>query len=162
MIDDFTADPKIQRIAEAYALDALAFAREGFGLELDWSDDSIAKIEDLLGVLHDQVALLSKEQVLQFATMLGSYVGEVFRRNHGAAWGMVTLQRQSFPGLMASQSSGTFWLWARARSRIVDGPSDNMWHYYQVLIEEHGVPGDRPVLGTAASKKSWWGRLAGG
>lgn len=162
MIDGFTADPKIQRIAEAYALDALDFAREGFGLELDWSDDSIAQIEELFGVLHDQVAQMSEEQILQFSTMLGSYVGEVFRRNHGATWGMVTLQRQSFPGLMASRSPGAFWPWGRARGRIVDGPSENMRHYYQVLIEKHGAPGDRLVTGTATSKKSWFGRLAGG
>ena len=42
---------------------------------------------------------------MSFAKGFGSYVGEVFRRNHGGEWGMVTLGDHRFPGLRTT--SGT-------------------------------------------------------
>lgn len=163
MTNGFTADPKIQQIAEAYALDAVYFAKNGFRLKLDWTDSSVVHVEKILGALHDQLptAKPTEEQIFQFAKMLGSYVGEVFRRNHGATWGMVILQGQPFPGLMAEHSSGTFWPWGRAQNRITDGPGDNMWHYYQALLERYGNA-DPSTQGSSPKSKSWWSRLTGG
>ncbi len=76
----------------------------------------------------------TEEQVSTFAKMLGSYVGEVFRRNHGAEWGMVTLGDDSIPGLRASGSEQLFWPMGKVQKRLVNGPEDNVWHYYQDLV----------------------------
>src|SRR5262245_25957284 len=112
------------------------YAKQTHGITLDWSDDSIRGIERIAGVLHDAYKKTppSSEQLEPFTKMVGSYIGEVFRRNHGADWGWVTLQGSRFPGLQAK--AGTlFWPWGRAMNRIVNGPKDNLWHYYQALIE---------------------------
>jgi hypothetical protein len=140
MEEPFAEDPKIQQIAEAYALDAIDFAAEHFRRTLDWSDASVAHIEAIMGSLHRDLARAnpSDKQVIQFARMFGSYVGEVFRRNHGAAWGIVTLGGQSFPGLRASKQGALFWPWGRAQNRLRNGAEDNVWHYYQTLVEDDG------------------------
>ena len=71
----------------------------------------------------------------QFAKMFGSYVGEVYRKNHGATWGMVEMSGQSFPGLKAELDGTLFWPWGRARNRLTDGAENNVWHYYSELIK---------------------------
>ena len=161
MSENFTEDSKIQQIAEAYALDAIDFAKDNFKLKLDWSDASISQIESMLDVFHKQMATSkpSDEQIFQFAKMFGSYVGEVFRRNHGAKWGIINLQGQEFPGLNANGTGGLFWPWGRAQNRMSNGPEDNMWHYYQVLLERNGTNGK--ATSTSTQKKSLWDRLRG-
>jgi hypothetical protein len=76
----FAEDPKIQRIAEAYALDAIDFAAEHFRRTLDWSDASVAHIEAIMDRFHRDLAQArpSDKRVIQFTRMFGSYVGEVF------------------------------------------------------------------------------------
>jgi hypothetical protein len=80
----------------------------------------------------------SEDQILQFSKMFGSYVGEVFRRNHGARWGMVTVGGDTLPGMEANKSRSRFWPWGRVQDRLVNGAEDNVWHYYQLLAEQEG------------------------
>ena len=132
----FTPDDKIQKIAEAYALDACDFLRDHFHIILDWSDASIQHIESTLDTFHCEAAKAqpTPEQVMGFAKMFGSYIGEVYRKNHGATWGLVEINGQRFPGLKATASDTTFWPWGRARNRLVNGAENNVWHYYSELI----------------------------
>ena len=132
---NFAPDTNIQRVAEAYALDACDYVRTYFRVSLDWSDASIEQVERVLDVFHREIANAkpSEEQVMGFAKMFGSYVGEVFRKNHGASWGIVEMESQQFPGLKAARSESVFWPWGRARSRLVEGAEHNVWHYYTAL-----------------------------
>jgi len=165
MADSFTPDDNIRKIAEAYSLDCVDFAKQHFKLKLDWSDGSVREIETMLERFHAESssAKPTQEQISKFAKVFGSYVGEVFRRNHGAKWGMVALGGDTFPGLRADKDGTTFWPWGRAQNRLVNGPEDNMWHYYQVLVSEHGNPA--PTTGPAPNdpppKKSFWQRMRG-
>jgi hypothetical protein len=162
MPEAFAEDPQVQKVAEAYARDAVNFAQERFNLALDWSDASIAHVETMLTEFDRQVESgwkPTEEKVLQFGTMFGSYIGEVFRRNHGATWGIVTLQGESFPGLQASRGAGLFWPWGRAQNRIRNGAEDNVWHYYQFLVQKNGS--SSPPIETTG-KQSWWKKLRGG
>jgi len=109
----FEPDGKIERIAEAYALDAVDLAQRRFNVTLDWSDSSIQSVEMILKRLHETIAHAkpSENQIFQFAKIFGSYVGEVFRRNHGARWGMVSLGSDSFPGMQIERTKAVFWPW---------------------------------------------------
>jgi Domain of unknown function (DUF3806) len=137
----FTADPQVQQIAEAYALDALDFTEHAFHIALDWSDASVERVEAILDSLYRQKQTmeppLMDEQVVTFAKMLGSYIGEVFRRNHGGEWGMVTFGGDSIPGLRATRTEHLFWPMAKVQKRLVNGFEDNVWHYYQSLLQSH-------------------------
>ncbi|MFM0649259.1 hypothetical protein PQR14_33490 [Paraburkholderia bryophila] len=105
----FSPDPKIQKTAEAYSLDAVDFSAKQFGIKLDWSDASIANVEKALAQMSSSYVNTSPrptdEQVMSFAKGYGSYVGEVYRRNHGGEWGMVTVGGSRFPGLRTASGS---------------------------------------------------------
>jgi hypothetical protein len=160
--EGFVVDDKLQQIAEAYALDAVDFARDAFALHLDWSDGSVQHIETILTRMHDEMASArpTQDQVLQFAKMFGSCVGEVFRRNHGGQWGMVTLGADTFPGMEANKGGGRFWPWGKVQKRLLNGAEDNVWHYYQHLAEQDG-PGSPPPARPPQPRRSWWSRLWG-
>jgi hypothetical protein len=134
-MSNFEADAEIQKIAEAYALDMIDYAKQTHGVDPDWSDDSVQQVERIAALLHDDYEKTqpSPEQIAPFYKMLGSYIGEVFRHNRGAEWGWVTLQGNRFPGMQHKPSS-LFWPWGKALNRIVNGPEDNLWHYYRVLL----------------------------
>ena len=169
----FVADSKIQQIAEASAQKAIEFARDQLGVVLDFSDESIRHLEGSMNRLHSsfQTDRPSEEQVANIAQMLGSYLGEVFRRNHSATWGMVTLSGDRFPG-MSRPDGLEFWPWGRLRNRIINGPEDNIWNYYHYLMtpkEGRPQPGSSgPANPNPSSpveernrKKSFWQRLRG-
>jgi hypothetical protein len=135
--NSFTADPKIQKVAEAYAEDAVDYSAKRYGVKLDWSDQSIGNVELVLSKMSASYSATNPkpttEQVMSFAKGFGSYVGEVYRRNHGATWGMVTLGGQSFPGLKTA-SGINFWPWGRAFERITHGSENNVADYYAALL----------------------------
>ena len=132
----FTPDEKIQKIVAAYSLDAVDFAGDKFNIKLDWSDASIRQIETILDTFHRDLGNShpTEEQITQIAKIFGSYIGEVFRKNHGGQWGMVELNGQRLPG-MQSLAGTLFWPLIRARNRMVNGDGENVWDYYQELIK---------------------------
>jgi hypothetical protein len=131
----FTADDNLKKVAEAYALDAVDFAKANFRIKLDWTDASIEKVEQILTAIHRDIpkSRPTEEEIFGMAKMFGSYVGEVFRRNHDGQWGIIDNGGQKFPGL-EQKDGGRFWPWGKVNNRLVNGPEDNVWHYYQFLI----------------------------
>lgn len=166
MNESFQPDPKMQQIADAYALDAIDFCKNNFQLQLDWSDESVGKLELVLETFHSQLSQANptEEQVMRFAKMFGSYLGETYRKNYDAIWGMVTLQDQTFPG-MENRAGTRFWPWGRVRNRLVEGKENNVWHYYKDLIPDSGKSIDlgKDDLKDAKNdrKKSWVKRIFG-
>lgn len=132
----FVKDSKIQEEASLNADGAIKFALDHYRIDLDWSDDSIEKIELILSSLHKEARKdkPTQEQMLGFAIPFGSYIGEVYRRNHGAEWGSITLEGETYPGLQCSKRGQNFWPWLKALKRIENGDEDNVWHYYQILL----------------------------
>jgi len=141
MNETFRADDNIAQIAEAYALDCIDVARSNFETELDGSDASVELVEQMLGRLHEQLpaAKPTPEQIGAFAKMFGSYVGEVYRRQHGATWGIVRIGEEELAGMQATTGGWCFWPWGRAHERITEGAANNMWHYYQSLLDRTRV-----------------------
>jgi hypothetical protein len=131
----FLHDPRVARIAEAYALDAVDFAANTFNIKLDWSDASIERVEAILTKLSESLptAKPPEDAVWNFAKAFGSYMGEVFRKNHGGEWGMVTLEGKTFPG-MRMRTDSFFWPWSRAHRRIVEGSENNVLTYYRGVV----------------------------
>ncbi len=141
---NFTADERYRQIAEAFALDAVELAHEKMQITLDWTDQSIQQLESILDVFSKGLpeAKPPDEDVRGFSKMWGSYLGEVFRKNHGATWGLITHNGQSFPG-MQSKSGTLFWPWGKIENRIRNGSEDNVWHYYLGLSDQLPKPLER-------------------
>ncbi|MGE0741816.1 MAG: hypothetical protein AB7O98_10780 [Hyphomonadaceae bacterium] len=135
----FMEDDRYRQIAEAYALDAVDAARANFGVALDWSDASVSQVEQMLDIMNDEIgsANPSPETIETFAKMFGSYIGEVYRRNHGATWGLVKIGEEFIPGLQAEGTCALFWPWGRVQNRLVEGDENNVLHYYEALIERN-------------------------
>lgn len=132
---------------EAYAQDAVDFARERFQLNLDYSEESLQQIERILGQLHETIpkgvfAKLFKHgpsdtQIRQMAKMWGGYVGEVIRRRWGGQW---STESEAQPGGVITLQIGGSEIYPPAKvfKRLTNGPEDNVWHYYQVLKADFG------------------------
>jgi len=142
---EFKAIADIQRIAIESATAVVAFAQQNFGEHLDYSDASIEIVERMLESAHAAYrnGQLAAEEVQKQAQFIGSYIGETYRRNHGADWGLVTSDGAKAVGLQSksdSKPAGLFWPIARVEKRILNGGEDNVLHYYQFLVRRHGIP----------------------
>ena len=129
--------PTNQEIAldmERRASLAVEAAREKFGITLDFTPESVMKVEEILGQIHQSRAM-SDQEILREGLMWGAYVGEVIGRMKPVHWeidsdvggpGSLPIvfedsRRQSFP-------VG----WCRKRIKI--GEEDNVWHKFDLLI----------------------------
>ena len=152
----FVASEAIKHEAMAECVKLCEYVLDTFKLQLDWTDQSIEKIDELLDFFHreGQKDKPTEADVAKFSKGFGSYIGEVYRRNHGASWGTLTLGNESCSGMRAAGSGVEFWPWGRAQQRILDGPTANVWVYYQELHRRAATTGE-----PSASAEPWWRRL---
>jgi hypothetical protein len=131
----FRPDRDIADVAAAYALDAVDLSASRFKMQLDFSEESVASVERVLGDLHESLAISrpQADRLWTFAKAFGSYLGEVFRNAHGGEWGMVSARGQTVPGLRWAARDLTFCPWLRAHGRILHGSEENVWQYYEAL-----------------------------
>ena len=128
---------------EAYALDAVDLARERFQIELDFSEGSIEKVERILANYHNSLPKgvfgklfgrgPSNDAIWQFAKIWGGYVGEVIRRRWGGEW---ALESAAFPGqqmITLKVRGQDIFPPSKAGKRMVNGPEDDIWLFYQVV-----------------------------
>ncbi len=134
----FSPDANAQILADVYAQEAVDMAKKAFDISLDWSDSSIANVEKALAMMHSSFITTNPrptdDQAMSFAKLYGSYIGEVYRRNHGGEWSVVNLNKQEFLGLQTT-AGDIFWPWGRALNRITQGPENDVAYYYRALLQ---------------------------
>jgi hypothetical protein len=137
----FRADGYISEVAAAYALEAVDLSTSQFCLALDFTEESVASLEQALCRLHDSFARNrpQDDRIWTLAKAFGSYLGEVLRRAHGGEWGLVTSTESTFPGMRCDAKDVTFSPWIRAHQRIVRGAGDDIWHFYRSLCGRHSL-----------------------
>ncbi len=130
---NFTPDRGTARSASQHANDMVQFAAAELNLKLDWSDSSIEEIEALASQLHGDYRRehASFGDIERLVQMLGSYVGEVFRRNHGGDWGTVAARGKRIVAMKPEHGGAVFWPIERIKQRIRAGAANNVWAYYQ-------------------------------
>lgn len=135
---NFIANKEIENIAKEYAKYAVEFAKNQFNIRLDWSDRSIEQVEEILSKMHTSALKdkPSEENIYKFAQLFGSYIGEVYRRNHKAEWGLVTIDSEELPGL-ETKKGDIIWPWAKTNNRITNGDEENVLHYYKLIIQKN-------------------------
>jgi len=141
-----TDSDKATEIAEAYAQDAVDHAKAAFDVDLDFSHESVERVEALLAQLHDAlprgfVSRLfrrgpSDEEVETMAKMYGCYVGEVIRRTAGGVW---ILDPDTY--LTLTKDDARVFPPMKVHKRLHNGPEDNVWAYFSVLLREHWPAG---------------------
>jgi hypothetical protein len=132
----------LAREMEVRATNAVEIAASEYGIIIDYSPDSVAKVEEILGRIHEQNSNkpLSKNQLVVESLRWGGYIGEVIRRMKPCHWELDSkiAGAGSFPIVFDSEKHETFpvgWCY----KRIVNGPEDNVWHKLHFLVE-----GDNP------------------
>jgi hypothetical protein len=127
---------------------AVALARDQHQIELDFSEDSLKLVEQILARLSEDVPksrvlrLLgrgpSRAQIESICQMMGAYIGEVIRRKWEARWHMDPAFGSPLPAL--SVHGGKMYPTNKVYKRLVHGEGDNIWAYYEMLkhIGEHG------------------------
>ena len=81
--------PEVQARAQQRAAELVTFAAANFKLKLDYTEGSIARVEQTLGEIHKHFGAnpeKHKAAIVNLANGFGSYVGEVVRRKHGGEW----------------------------------------------------------------------------
>jgi len=130
----FAADRAAQQTAMGHARELVSFAQSALNLKLDWSDASVRALEDLAASLHADLRRrrTAPDEIAPLVTMIGSYLGEVLRRNHGAQWGWVSVNGQRVLALRTADAGALFTPVETARRRVHQGAASNLWRAYQV------------------------------
>ncbi len=132
----FIPDQHAALVASRNAQHMVEFARTELNLDLDFSDQSIEKIErvssELRTDLHREHAAL--RDVDNLVQMLGSYLGEVYRRNHGGEWGYASPRGKPMMALKTDADDSLLWPTERIRQRLKSGTNNNVWAYYQSRV----------------------------
>jgi hypothetical protein len=134
--------PTINAMMTAYAEDAVEFARDNFGISLDYSPSSMERIEFIAdklmrsrprGFLGKLVGSgPSDAEIELLCKMFGGYVGEVYRRVKGGDWGI----NPAFQALGVQRGDAWIFPPAKVHMRLTNGTEDNLLSYFTVLVRE--------------------------
>lgn len=124
----------------AHADEAVALAQNTAGYKLDFSEDSIKFIEEILGRMHTEIregkANPPTEVIERVCSVYGAYIGEVMRRIIGGEW---ILDDKVLSGTkILALKCGTMQTspCAKVYKRILNGPEDDVWFYYKIFVEQ--------------------------
>jgi len=133
------ARPKLEnteQFVEWLADGAVKDASENNHVNLDYSVESIKKVEQILGGLHDQyVKNPASVSVKGLGSAYGAYVGEVIRRSEpNAHWLREDeMGEKTYPIVWGPTGQGHSYPMAWCVHRIENGAEDNVWFKYYAL-----------------------------
>lgn len=136
------ATPTVNDMMAAYAEDAVDYAKQQFGIQLDGSRESVEKIEAMADTLFQSIPRSrlgrlfkkgpSDEEIDTMCKMFGGYIGEVFRRAKGGDWAV----NQEFSAIGIQQGESWIFPPAKVHKRLTNGGEDNLWSYFRIVVEE--------------------------
>lgn len=113
-------------------------AKEISGVDLDYTPESLAAVDDILGSMHDDGVTVDQIGATLFC--FGCYVGEVFVRNHGGQWRLTeeTAMKEfaSFPIVMQLGEEDFCNPIDKTFKRIENGDEDNLPFFYRAFTAD--------------------------
>jgi hypothetical protein len=116
-------------------MSAVKTAGATWGVNLDFSLDSVDGLERILASLHGMQASAppleraTDDQVKQAIATWGAYLGEVLRRVYGGRWSLDPESR----GLKLVISGTTIWPLGKVQKRLLEGEPDNVAFFAHVV-----------------------------
>lgn len=111
------------------------------GVTLDYSPESVERVEPLLAELHERHAKgdLPRDDVVKYAVRYGAYIGEVIRRRHNGRWAVDhdVAGPGSFPIRWGDGQESFPVGWCG--KRIINGEEDNVWFKFRMIVLDEGV-----------------------
>lgn len=139
----------IDAMTRDFAEAAVELARS-MQVELDYSEQSLEHVEEILARLHDEAhdmrvaasanrALAahggetgpSAAQMDDMCKLWGSYFGEVVRRRWGGEWSIETYPGAAFATLTLCVTAGKLFPSMKVYRRLTQGDGENLWRFYQ-------------------------------
>ena len=131
---------------------AVYWASAEHGVVLDFSEESVGRVEGILATLHGKVRAGDEEAARLApveAAAYGSYLGEVLRRARGGAWARIEHEGQ--PLIVVRVDGARVNPMAVAHQRLVQGEEHDVGRFYSRLLEILRASGrEQGVRGTAA------------
>ncbi len=109
-----------------------------WGVILDFTEASLADVEEVLGVLHDGLKSASAEEKPSDASVramtigFGTYVGEVIRRTMGGIWTHAEVEGQG-KVLRLVVGSAELYPLRKVEKRLTEGAAENVRFYVHAL-----------------------------
>ncbi|MHB1744462.1 MAG: hypothetical protein ACYCRE_06780 [Acidobacteriaceae bacterium] len=123
----------IAEMMQSCAARAVETARDRFGFELDYSEESIESLETILAGVSNSLNLLENDQVEEQVKLWGGYLGEVVRRYWHGGWDLVQYPggAAAVPTLLVSGSQ--LYPLLKVYRRLTMGEGENVWKFYQQI-----------------------------
>jgi hypothetical protein len=131
------ADSENFTVADArrYGERAAELALEHAGVELDFSVESLARVDELLAGWHDEGNTC--ESMPTTVYLFGCYLGEVIIRNHGGAWretaGTAHEEMSGFPVVLELPGGAICNPLGKACKLLDNGLGDSLVFFCQVV-----------------------------
>lgn len=122
----------LKQVVEA-AEAAISHAKEYHSVDLDYSPDTVRKVEEILAALLQGSTKLSDDEINNAATMYGGYIGEVMRRKWGGKWYWECNIAPGARVLALQIGYNKLFPVNKVQKRLIQGSGDDVWFYYQVF-----------------------------
>jgi hypothetical protein len=121
---------------------AVELARSGYGINLDYSPDSVKEVEKLLATKYglQKTHPLTEQETADAAHLWGAYIGEVIKRIHPAHWvrDSEVAGKDALP-IVYEDKSGESYPCAWVYHRLNNGEEDNVWIKFHYFTQPEGV-----------------------
>ncbi|MFT4732986.1 MAG: hypothetical protein ACI89W_002016 [Gammaproteobacteria bacterium] len=125
----------LNKLMRDSASDAVKTSKEEFGIELDFSSESVSLIDVIiskfLDIYNDQA--LEDKAVFTICNIYGAYIGEVFRKLAGGQW-QYNLQDEEAPSIMLMYQDKTFAFAGICYERLVNDNTVSVERYFTEAI----------------------------
>ena len=135
----------IASVMLANAEHAVRYAHDQFKWELDYSPQSLERVDKIIDVLHVDLpkSFLARalkraaidEEVWTMSKMWGGYVGETMRRQWGGRW-RTTPRDDGSPVVVLDLPLGRCRPIEQVQRRLMDGTSDGVFAMYEELLKQ--------------------------
>ena len=126
--------------APRFAADIAAAVERHEGITLDYSVESLAEIDGIIGGFHDDGVQVEEVEATLFS--FGCYVGEVFVRNAGAAWRSASQKEIDeifgVPLVLQLDADTTVNPIGKVIKRLENGEEDNLPYFYRAFTQRRG------------------------
>ena len=126
---------------QSYAEEAVRMARQ-FNVELDYTEQSLEQVEQLLGQLHDELQngnmidsaappQLDQQNVDEMSRIWGGYLGEVVRRRFGGEWTIEKYPAGDFLIVTLNVNGAKVFPAMKIHKRLTNGAADDLLLFYR-------------------------------
>lgn len=127
---------ELANLMKETSLDAVANAREQLGIELDFSNESVAHIDVLITHYLDnyQSQTLDQKTIFTVCHMFGSYIGEVFKRAAGGHWVYDNSDPEA-PNVLLHYQDKSFAFAGICYERLIKDSNVSVKKYFDLALE---------------------------